>query len=74
MTNPRARGVRLSDLDRSQVYRIGFVGRGWRVLGPEPAPGIGAGPETSGGARAGAEPRAGTSYVPRHAGPAADPD
>ena len=28
----RQRGVRLSDLDRSKVYRIGFTGRRWEVL------------------------------------------
>ncbi|SHH53504.1 hypothetical protein SAMN05443575_4020 [Jatrophihabitans endophyticus] len=30
------RGVRLSDLDRAQVYRIGYVvqRRRWEVLGP----------------------------------------
>lgn len=28
----RQRGVRLSDLDRSRVYRIGFTGRRWEVL------------------------------------------
>lgn len=31
---PRSRGVRLSDLDRSQVYLIGYSGRRWEVLGP----------------------------------------
>lgn len=34
----RSRGVRLSDLDRSKVYRIGYTGRRWEVLGPEVAP------------------------------------
>lgn len=33
----RPRGVRLSDLDRSKVYRIGYVSerRRWETLGPE---------------------------------------
>jgi hypothetical protein len=34
-----SRGMRLTDLDRSKVYRIAYVGerRRWEVLGPEPA-------------------------------------
>jgi hypothetical protein len=33
----RPRGIRLGDLDRGQVYRIGYVSERWRweVLGPE---------------------------------------
>ena len=34
----RPRGVRLSDLDRALVYRIGYTGRRWEVLGPEGPP------------------------------------
>lgn len=34
----RSRGVRLSDLDRSKVYRIGYSGRRWEVLGADPDP------------------------------------
>ena len=67
------RGVRLSDLDRSQVYRIGYVGRRWEVLGPDDAPDAGAGPATAGD-RAGARdevPRPPVPYAPRHAAPAA---
>lgn len=71
MTEPRSRGVRLSDLDRSLTYRIGFVGRRWEVLGAEGAPEGRGDADAVGGARAGAEHRAGTSYAPRHAAPAA---
>ena len=39
MDEKRPRGVRLRDLDRSLVYRIGYTGRRWEVLGPEGAPG-----------------------------------
>nr|CRY95928.1 hypothetical protein [uncultured prokaryote] len=66
-TEPRQRGVRLSDLDRGLVYRIAFVGRRWEVLGPDA-------PESSGDACAYDGERAGgprTAYVPRHAAPAA---
>lgn len=69
------RGVRLSDLDRSRVYRIGFVGRRWEVLGPDVAPDAGAGPATAGD-RAGARdevPRPTGPYAPRHVAPAAQP-
>jgi len=31
---PKPRGVQLGALDRSKVYRIGYVGRRWEVLGP----------------------------------------
>lgn len=68
MAERRSRGVRLSELDRSRVYRLGWVGRRWEVLGPEATPGTGAGPATDGPPQ-GAEPRGGT-YVPRHAAPA----
>jgi hypothetical protein len=34
----RTRGVRLGDLDRSRVYRIGYLGRRWEVLGVEGEP------------------------------------
>lgn len=68
------RGVRLSDLDRSQVYRIGYVGRRWEVLGPDDAPDAGAGPATAGADGAGDEvPRPTGPYVPRHVAPAAQP-
>lgn len=67
------RGVRLSDLDRTKVYRIGYVGRRWEVLGPEDAADEGGGPGTYDDARAVAERRAGSAYVPRHAAPAASP-
>ena len=68
------RGVRLSDLDRSQVYRIGYVGRRWEVLGPDDAPDAGAGPATAGDRRARDEvPRPPVPYVPRHVAPAAQP-
>lgn len=64
----RSRGVRLSDLDRSQVYRIAFVGRRWEVLAPEDAPDEGAGPVAggAGGARD-ALPSTPAPYAPRHA-------
>lgn len=43
------RGVRLNDLDRALVYRIGYVGRRWEVLGAEGAPDEGgAGPGLDG--------------------------
>ena len=42
---PKGRGVRLSDLDRGLVYRLGYVGRRWEVLGPESAT-EGAAPDT----------------------------
>lgn len=70
MAERRSRGVRLSDLDRSKVYRLGWVGRRWEVLGPEATPGTGAGPATGGDTAQGAEPRAVAAYVPRHAAPA----
>lgn len=35
VTPRKPRGVRLGDLDRGQVYRIGYVARRWEVLGPE---------------------------------------
>lgn len=45
----RPRGVRLSDLDKSQRYVIGFNGRRWETLGPlaevRPSPGRHAGPQ-----------------------------
>jgi hypothetical protein len=34
----RSRGVRLSDLDKSRVYRIHHTGRRWEVLGAEGEP------------------------------------
>lgn len=52
----RARGVRLSDLDRSKVYRIGYTGRRWEVLDegtrtdatvPPPSGSVGAAGEAS---------------------------
>lgn len=33
-TEPRHRGVLLRELDRSQLYVIGFVGRRWETIGP----------------------------------------
>lgn len=75
MTARSGRGVRLSDLDRSQVYRIAFVGRRWEVLGPEGAPDAGAGPATGGAGEAPASEarRPPAPYVPRHVAPAAQP-
>jgi hypothetical protein len=48
-----ARGVRLGDLDRSQVYRIGYVveRRRWEVLGEEPATDGASRPREDGSAR-----------------------
>lgn len=49
MQQPRKRGVRLSDLDRSRRYEIGHTGRRWEVvadLGPAavaPPGGVGEG-------------------------------
>src|SRR5262245_12140522 len=37
----RKRGVRLSDLDRSRVYRIAHTGRRWEVVGEDPDPDTG---------------------------------
>ena len=31
---PRRRGVRLNDLDRSRLYVVGFTGRRWETIGP----------------------------------------
>lgn len=31
---PRRRGVRLNDLERSRLYVIGFTGRRWETIGP----------------------------------------
>jgi hypothetical protein len=68
----RSRGVRLSDLDRSQVYRIAYVGRRWEVLWPDAAPDDGAGPAAGNAAGARAEgPSTPALYAPRHAAPAA---
>jgi hypothetical protein len=69
----RSRGVRLSDLDRTKVYRIAYVGRRWEVLGPDDATAAGAGPATGGaGAAPASEARRPPSpYVPHHAAPAA---
>jgi hypothetical protein len=69
------RGVRLSDLDRSKVYRIGYVGRRWEVLGPDDAPDAGAGPAVAGAGEAPASEarRPPAPYTPRHAAPAAQP-
>lgn len=66
----RSRGVRLTDLDRSKIYRLGFVGRRWEVLGPEDASAASAGTDADGAQ--GAEPRA--TYAPRHAAPGPSPD
>lgn len=38
MTEKRKRGVPLRDLDRSKVYRIGYTGRRWEVIGVEGHP------------------------------------
>jgi hypothetical protein len=38
-SEPRQRGVRLSDLDRSLEYRIAHTGRRWEVVGSEPPAG-----------------------------------
>lgn len=67
MSERRGRGVRLSDLDKSKVYRIAFVGRRWEVVGAEGAPDS-AGPAQGGvtDARDGV-PRTGAPYSPRHA-------
>lgn len=66
----RSRGVRLTDLDRSKVYRIHHTGRRWEVLGPEDAPAAGAGPVTCSGASADdAVASTATGYEPRHAAP-----
>ncbi len=56
----RQRGVRLTDLDRSKVYRIGHTGRRWEVLGADDVFGA---PEgvSGGGTGASAE---GASTVP----------
>lgn len=65
----RSRGVRLSDLDRSLVYRIAYSGRRWEVLGPEgPRSAVGApgGPDAGAG-RVSGEHRDGTPG--RHAAP-----
>jgi hypothetical protein len=62
----RARGVRLSDLDRSRVYRIGYVGRRWEVLGEDRAGGTGASQMAAEGGRPEAEPTAGAG---RHRDP-----
>lgn len=68
----RQRGVRLSDLDRARVYRIAYVGRRWEVLGPDDAPAASAGPATGGDGGAKDEVlRPPSTYVPRHAAPAA---
>jgi hypothetical protein len=42
-TERKPRGVRLTDLDRAVVYRIGYVSqrRRWEVLGPEAPPAAG---------------------------------
>jgi len=68
MAEQRARGVRLGDLDRSQVYRIGHNGRRWEVLGVEGSPGSADGaPGTDAGAGA---PAPSTATPPgRHAAP-----
>jgi hypothetical protein len=66
-SEPRSRGVRLSDLDRSQVYRIAFVGRRWEVLGPESAPEACGDADVDGGS---SDEVASTPYAPRHAAPA----
>lgn len=71
VTTPRrSRGVRLSDLDRSQVYRIAYSGRRWEVLGPEGAPAAGDGQAPAGAGGAKDEVlRPTTTYAPRHAAP-----
>lgn len=62
----RARGVRLSDLDRSKVYLLAYVGKRWEVVGPAEGPAAGA------AARAPATPAASGAateaapHVPRH--------
>jgi hypothetical protein len=62
----RPRGVRLTDLDRSKVYRIAHNGRRWETLGPEVVSGSGAdGGEPETGA---SEARPG-SGPPRHPAP-----
>jgi len=71
-TEPRSRGVRLSDLDRARVYRIGFIGRRWEVLGaegdPEPA-GSGTDADGPAGADGGAASTVGAPHRARHAAP-----
>lgn len=62
-----ARGVRLRDLDRSRVYRLGYVGRRWEVLGAVEAPAAGAGPAPD--AATEVAQREGAAYAPRHAAP-----
>lgn len=55
---PRSRGVRLSALDRGLIYRIGYTGRRWEILGPE---------RESAGSEAGSAPDAGvTALAPAH--------
>lgn len=69
----RTRGVRLGDLDRRVVYRLGYVGRRWEILGPESDAGADAPGSSGGGSRdplAGGEPhRSG-----RHVAPDRTPD
>lgn len=69
---PRKRGVRLSDLDREKVYRIGYTGKRWEVLGEDLGGARAAGADGDEASAEGAPPAA---YVPRHASPpAAFPD
>lgn len=72
------RGVRLSSLDRTRVYRIGYTGRRWEVLGPDPEPASGGAPEREAGPHAGAgrvsgEPRSGPHAPGRHRAPDTPP-
>lgn len=63
---PKKRGVRLGDLDRSRRYVIGHTGRRWEVI-EDAGPAAGAPPPGAGGPRQ-AEPR-GEPAVGRHAAP-----
>jgi hypothetical protein len=62
--NRRPRGIVLNDLDRGLVWRIGYVGRRWEILGSEAEPGCGLARQP---AAQRAEPHGGRA--PRHAAP-----
>lgn len=62
--NRRTRGIVLNDLDRTLIWRIGYVGRRWEVLGSEAAAGCGAGPDEGPTVK-----RSADGPSPRHAAP-----
>ena len=52
---PRKRGVRLSDLDRSLAWVIAYTGRRWEVVGPVEGHGGDVGDASEGGPPGGSD-------------------